>query len=179
VPQPPWLAAQLRPQGISLYISQRPPIVHFVQGTRKESVLPQVAASPVESIDVLGIELIRTLERFGQRVRAHRRYNEMNMIGHQTIAVHNHLGTLGGLCQKRQKHPSVVIHEEYILAVITTLGNVMSTTCNDYSWTSRHEDKLAGRKRDVNRKIMGSVPIIFISSAVKSFFRHPAGVPGL
>jgi len=61
------------------------------------------------------------------------RHDKMNVIGHQTVAVHNQLETLCGLRQKSQKQPPVVIDEENILAVVTPLRNVMSTTCNDYA----------------------------------------------
>ena len=55
------------------------------------------------------------------------------MVGHQTVAVHDHLETLCGLGQKSQEHPPVIIYEEDVLAVIAPLRNVMGTTCNDNS----------------------------------------------
>ena len=61
------------------------------------------------------------------------RYDEMDMIGHQTVAVHNQLETLCRLGQKSQKQPPVVIHEKDVLAVVAPLRNMMGTTCNDYS----------------------------------------------
>lgn len=61
------------------------------------------------------------------------RHDEMDMIGHQTVAVHNQLETLCCLRQKSQKQPPVVIYEKDVLAVVAPLRNVMSTTCNYYS----------------------------------------------
>jgi hypothetical protein len=87
----------------------------------------------VESIDVLGVKLIRTFQGFGQRGFMARRQDKMDMIGHQTVTVHDQLETLGGIGQKRQKHLSIVIHEKDVLTVVATLRNVMGTTCYDYS----------------------------------------------
>lgn len=107
-------------------------------------------ATSVEPIDVLGVELIGAFQGIGQRTFAARRYDKMDVIGHQAIAVHRQLETLCSLSQEGQEHPPVVVYEEGVLAVITPLSNVMSTTCNDNSRTSRHNDKLADQELDVN-----------------------------
>jgi hypothetical protein len=109
--------------------------MYFVQRARKEAILPKVSASPVESIDVLGVELIRAFQGFGQRGFLAGRHDKMDVIGHQTVAVNDQIESLCGLGQKSQKHPPVVIYEKDVLAVIAALGNVMRTTCNDNSWT--------------------------------------------
>jgi hypothetical protein len=55
----------------------------------------------------------------------------MDVIGHQAVTFYGQIETLSRFGYKRQEHPPVVIDEEDVLAVITPLGNVMSTTCND------------------------------------------------
>ena len=60
------------------------------------------------------------------------RHDEMDMIGHQTVAVHNQLETPCCLRQNSQKQPPVVIYEKDVLAVVAPLRNVMDTTCYDY-----------------------------------------------
>jgi len=92
-----------------------------------------VPASPVESIHILGIKLIRAFQGFCQRGFMDGRCDKMDVIGHQTVAVHDQLETLGCLGQKRQKHPPVIISEKDVLAIIASLRNMMGTTCNDYS----------------------------------------------
>ena len=60
-----------------------------------------------------------------------------------------------------KKYPPVIIYEEDILAVISPLCNMMSTTCNNNSRASWHNAKLADQMVNVNQKI-GSVPIILL-----------------
>ena len=115
-------------------------------------------AASVESIDVLGVELIRAFQGFGKQGFMAGRHDEMDVIRHQTVAVHHKLETLRGLSEKRQKDPPVVIYEEDVLAIIAPLGNVMGTTRNDNSRCSWHDAKLAGQVVDVKSNIVGSVP---------------------
>ena len=77
-------------------------------------------------------------------------HDKMDMIGHQTVAIHSQFKTLSCLGQKGKKYPPVIIYEEDILAVISTLCNMMSTTCNNNSRASWHNAKLADQMVNVN-----------------------------
>ncbi len=92
-----------------------------------------MAAAPVEPIDVLGVELIRAFKGIGERSFMPWCHNKMDMIGHQTVTVHDQLETLCSLGQQGQEHPPVIIYEEDVLTVIAPLSNMMGTTCNHNS----------------------------------------------
>ena len=85
----------------------------------------------MEPVDVLGVELIRAFQGVGQRGFVVRRDDEMDVIGHQAVPFYGQIETLRRFGQEGLEDFPVIIDEEDILAVITPLGNVMSTTCND------------------------------------------------
>ena len=87
----------------------------------------------MEPVDVLGVELIRAFHDVGQRGVVVRGDDEMDVIGHQAVAFYGQVETLRRFGQEGQEYLPVIIDEEDVLAVITPLGNVMSTTCNDDS----------------------------------------------
>lgn len=105
----------------------------LIQRARKESILPQVAATAVEPVDVLGVELVRAFQDVGQGGFAVRHDDEMDVIGHQAVTFYSQIKTFRRFGQEGQENLPVIIDEENILAIITPLGNVMSTTCNDNS----------------------------------------------
>jgi len=73
------------------------------------------------------------------------------MIGHQAVTIHGQIETFRCLSQKVKKHPPVIIYEENILAVIAPLSNVMGTSFDNNSGTSRHDDKITGYSINVNK----------------------------
>jgi hypothetical protein len=105
----------------------------LVQRTGEEAVLPEMAAAPVETIDVLRVQLIRAFQSAGQRVRVGRRNDKVDVIGHQTIALYGQIKTARRLGQKRQEGTAVVIDEEDVLTVVAPLGHVVGTTFDNYS----------------------------------------------
>ncbi len=60
----------------------------LIQRAGVESVLPEVAAAAVQTIDVLGVELIRPLEGVGQRGLLLGCDHQMDMVCHQAITLH-------------------------------------------------------------------------------------------
>jgi aminoglycoside N3'-acetyltransferase len=57
----------------------------------------------------------------------------MNVIGHQTVAVHGQVIAFRSISQKRKKRSAVIIYEENIFTVVAPLSNVMSTTFDNNS----------------------------------------------
>jgi hypothetical protein len=125
--------------------------MHLIQGTRKEPVLPQVAAASVETIDVLSVKLIGAFQGIGERGLALRRDDKMDVIGHQTVAINRQTKTLRRLGQKGQELPTVVIYKENILAVIAPLSNMMRTAFNYDSRSPWHDDIIANHVFNANR----------------------------
>jgi len=107
--------------------------MHLVQRTGEEAILPEVAAAPVETIDVLRIQLIGAFQSVGQRVRAGRCNDKMDVIGHQAVALHCQIKTRRRLGQKRQECTTVVIDEKDVLAVVAPLRHVVGTVFDYYS----------------------------------------------
>ena len=79
-------------------------------------------------IEILRIKKIGTTHGLGQRIFLSRRCYYVNMIRHQAISIYSRSELIGLLSQQLQKFYSIIIDEKHILPVITTLGNMMSTT---------------------------------------------------
>jgi hypothetical protein len=58
----------------------------------------------------------------------------MNVIGHQTVAVHYQVIAFRSIGQKRKKHLAVIIYEENIFTIVAPLSNVMSTIFDNNSY---------------------------------------------
>jgi len=83
----PGLGAKSSADGIALDIGERPPEVDIIQRAGVETVLPEVAAAAVQAVDVLSVQLVRPLEGVGQGAFLLWGDHEMDMIGHEAIAL--------------------------------------------------------------------------------------------
>jgi len=86
-----------------------------------------MAAALVKSVDVLGIAEMRSTHRFGQRILGLRYCDNMYVIAHKTITediqpVFDRL-----VSEQLQIYTSIIINKEHILAIISPLGDMMST----------------------------------------------------
>jgi len=88
------------------------------------------------------------------------------MIGHQTIAFDYHTKSGGLLFKNTQILATIIIHKEYILLVVTPLGNMVRDIRHYYSGCPGHDDKYNGKKRSVKSKI----------STLPEQFKSPKGV---
>ena len=134
----PRVAYDSGPHRMALHVYQRRPEVVLVQGARVEPILPQVSATTVEPVDILGIELADTLHRPRQRLLESRRADEVDMVGHQAVAIEREREPLASFPKKLQKQASVVIDEENVLMVVTPLRNMVRATRNDNTRHPRH-----------------------------------------
>jgi len=80
-----------------------------------------------------------------------RRDNKMEVIRHQTVAIDDQIETLSCLSQKGQKHPTVIIYKEDVLVIVAPLANMMGTTFDYNSRTSRHDATITNDLLNVNR----------------------------
>jgi hypothetical protein len=112
------------PNGLPVCVREVP----LVQSAGIEPPLPQVAAAVVEAIDVLGVAKVRPADGLGQRIFSVGDRNEMNVIAHQAMAAQRETILVGLLFEQRQIDPPVVIHEKHLLAVVPTLGDMVSET---------------------------------------------------
>jgi hypothetical protein len=67
----------------------------------------------------------------GQRLFGMRDRDQVDMIAHQAVPVDVQAVFVGLLFQQVKINASVVVHEEHILAVVPSLGDMMSTTDRD------------------------------------------------
>ena len=87
----------------------------------------------MKAVDILRIAKVRSADCFCQRILLVRNRDDMNMITHQAIADQLQRVLLRLLFQKLQIHPTIIINEEHILAVIPALGNMMG----EISWNAK------------------------------------------
>ena len=107
-----------------------------------EPPLPQVAAAPVEAVDILRVAKVGRADGPGQRPLLVGNRDQMDMVGHQAVSEDLQAILLGLLLQKPQVHPPVLVHEEHGLAVISVLRDVMGIPHGYRSGYSGHAANL-------------------------------------
>lgn len=85
---------------IQLCVSERLPEMGLIRGAGVEPALPDMAAGIMVSIPVSSISAECVLQRPGEGVRLGWRYDEMDMVGHQTVAKERQAVQLNALTQK-------------------------------------------------------------------------------
>jgi len=105
-------------------------------------------AAAVKAIDVLRVKEIRPSDCFGQGFFRPRHNDQVNVIGHQTIA-EDPQAVPGGLPrQDREIGLVIIINEERVLAIVPPLGDMMRNVGQDDSGDSWHGGMLTdGRWR--------------------------------
>ena len=79
----------------------------------------------MKTVDILRIAKVRSANSPGQRILLVRDSDDMDMIAHQAIADQFQRVLVRLLFQQLQIHPSIIIHEEHILAVVPALRDMM------------------------------------------------------
>ncbi len=79
------------------------------------------------------------VKRIGKRIFVMRHDNKMNMVIHETVCKDSNVEFSAVFGYKNQIMPSIGIVLEYILAVVTSLGNMMGIFRNNYSSYTRHK----------------------------------------
>ena len=125
--------------------------MNLIQGARKKAVLPKVAATPVQPIDILAVSEVRWADGLRQRILRSGRPHEMDVIGHKAIAKQAEAEALAVFAEEFEVRTAVVIHEENILTIVAALNNVVRLSRNDDSGHARHDDNLPLAGRKVNK----------------------------
>ena len=79
----------------------------------------------MHKVDILCIDKICTSHGLGERICLAWCGDYVNMICHQTVSIYSHSELLRLFFEKPQEYYPVLINEEDILPVITTLGNMV------------------------------------------------------
>ena len=106
-----------------------------------EPILPEMAASFVHSVYVLGVDEICSADGFGERGFCVRDADDVDVVGHEAIALDLEAVFLRLLAEKFAVDVAVVVDEEYILAVVAALSDVVRGTGYYDSGLSRHACK--------------------------------------
>jgi len=81
----------------------------------------------VEAVDILRIAKVRAAHRFGERILCLRYSDYVNVVGHETIA-DDVQAVFGGLLgEQLQIYMPIIIDKEYVLTIVSPLGDMMST----------------------------------------------------
>lgn len=134
----PGLGAEACSDGVSLHVGEGPPEVEAIEGAGIEAVLPEMAMATVHAIDVLCVELVRAFEGLGQGGLLLRFDDQMNVVGHQAIALYTQGVSAGGFAEVLEIGPAVGVHKEHVLAVAGALCDVVGALRDHRSCLSGH-----------------------------------------
>ena len=142
--------ADARADGVLLDVTQRSPVMIVVQRAREEAALPQVAGTGMELVDVLRIGEVGTSDGFREGVLLLRRGDDVDVVGHEAVAVNSEAVLCGGAFEKAEVGAAVVVNEEDVLLVVPALGDVVRAAGDNDSCGTRHgctlHEAQAGRK---------------------------------
>ena len=106
----------------------------------------------MEAVDVLRVAEVRSAYGVGQGIFGLRGRDDVNVIGHETIA-DDVQAVFGGLVgEQLQIYMPIIIDKEYILFIITSLGYMMRYLRDYDSRFSWHEHKYRIMKQYVKKK---------------------------
>ena len=89
--------------------------------------MPEVAAALVEAVDVLRVAEVRAAYGVGQGIFGLRGRDDVNVIGHETIAGDVQAVFDGLVGEQLKIYMPIIIDKEYILTIISSLSDMMST----------------------------------------------------
>ena len=88
-------------------------------------VLPEMPRAPVHPVDVLRVDQVRSADGFGERIFAPGPGDDMDVVGHEAIAQYLKSEFCRLFAQQSQVHSAVVVNEEYVLAVVAAMGDMV------------------------------------------------------
>ncbi len=134
-PRPP---DHLRPHRVAFNIHKCPPEMHVVQRTRVKPSGPEVSGAAVEAIDVDAVPGVGGADGPGQAVGGLGRQHEVNVIGHQTVAVNGHVEAVALLAEGVEVETAIIVDEEDGLLIVAAMGDVMRRAGHDDAGDAGH-----------------------------------------
>ncbi len=101
--------------------------------------MPQVTASGMKSVDVLGVSKMGSADCGCESFRRQRLRYKMDVVCHQAVAENQKLALFALLLQKIKICVAVFIHEKYVLTIVSALCDVMRMSHRHYSCCSWHK----------------------------------------
>jgi hypothetical protein len=107
------------------------------------AALPQVSAATVEAVDVLGEFPVSPADRGGERPFALRCENQVDVVGHQTVAEDGDVVARAFGVEEFEVAAAVIGREEDVEAVVAAVRNVVRHAGNDDAGDAGHALRLA------------------------------------
>ncbi len=101
--------------------------------------MPQVTASSMKSVDVLGVSKMGSADCGCESFRRQRPSYKMDVVCHQAVAENQKLVFLALLLQKIKICVAVFVHEKNVLTIVSALCDVMRMSHRHYSCCSWHK----------------------------------------
>ena len=130
---------QVGSHGVEIDVSEGCGQVRGAERAGVEAVLPEVSAAAVEPVETHGVVPVGLSEGFGEGVRVVRDGDHVDMICHQAVAQDGEPELLTLLAERLEVELSVFVGEEYVLAVVAPLGDVVWNGLHHHARLSRHE----------------------------------------
>jgi len=148
----PWIIFSLAHHGgahrIALHVSNGSPQMRFIEGAREEPPLPQAAAYSELSIDVLRVARVDRLEHHSQALDVCGNAHKVYMIGHKAVGKDLQPRLVGVLDQELEITLPVFVAEEYVLATIAPLSDMVREAGDYDSGDSGHKANPPGDRFD-------------------------------
>lgn len=136
----PGVFDQTGTDGVSLDVTDGSPEVVFIEGGGKKAILPEVAGSFVEAVDVSRVEVVGSADGAGQGVDSRGDGDQVDVVAHQAIAEDREAVEVALRFEQREVNLSILIDEKDVLPVIAPLGNMVGDIRDDdscYAWHMR------------------------------------------
>ena len=145
------LARHRRADRVAFDVGERRDEMMIVQGAREKSVLPEMPAASVETVDVLRVDQVRAADGAGERILVGGRGDQVDVVRHEAIAGDDEAELFRLLFQDGEVTAAIVVDEKSILAVVPTLRDVMRNPRDDDSGDARHERRVLRREKIIKK----------------------------
>jgi len=122
--------------------------MRLVHRHRAEAPLPQMPRHPQPGVDVPGIVAMDMAKSPPEPILVARHGDDVNMVGHQTIAPDRHLRPRRCFGQQIEIERIIAVLEEGLLAPVAALGDVMRQARKDHAGKARHCLRLAAAAKE-------------------------------
>jgi hypothetical protein len=127
---------------IQLRVTERFPEMRLIQGTGVEPALPNMATGMMGGIPVGSVPAVCVLQGPGEGVRLRRRHDEMDMVGHQTVAEERQAVHLNALTQEIKINLAVRIAVKDEPSRVPALRHVVRHSDGHHPSQTRHNRHL-------------------------------------
>jgi hypothetical protein len=125
--------------------------MRIVHGIGVKAILPEMAGTAVQAVDVLGVKPMGSADRLGEGIGSPRDCDEMDVIAHEAVAEDGDSVESALAGEELQVGAAVGIDEEDVLAVVAALRQMMGKIGNDDPGRSRHAAIVAKNAEDGKR----------------------------